>query len=161
MIRYVPYGFVLGIVLFLAVLWIDKRRQKKGLKPGRRLATVCFFTYVGILIMITYLSRESGGTSRMDWQIGSTLRINARNDAFLFENILLFIPYGFCFAWYRAWKPVFWKCTGWGFVTSLFIEVVQLVTKRGVFQIDDILTNTLGCILGGILFGFFRWCFRK
>ena len=33
---------------------------------------------------------------------------------------------------------------------------MQLVTGRGYFQIDDILTNTLGALFGGILFWLVR-----
>ena len=35
-----------------------------------------------------------------------------------------------------------------GLVTTLAVEYTQLLTGRGVFQIDDILTNALGCVLG-------------
>ncbi len=161
MVRYIPYGIVLGIALFLAVYLINLRRKKLGMEPGRLFATVCFYTYLGILLMITCFFRESGTETKIDLQIGSTLRINTRNSAFLFENILLFLPYGFCVAWYRDWKHVFFNGMAWGFFTSVCIEMMQLLTQRGVFQIDDILTNTLGCIIGGLGYRVFRWLFVR
>ena len=39
-----------------------------------------------------------------------------------------------------------------GTVTSLLIETLQLVTGRGFFQIDDILTNALGTVIGYLVF---------
>jgi glycopeptide antibiotics resistance protein len=42
------------------------------------------------------------------------------------------------------------KCIGAGFLFSMAIEVSQLLTKRGYFQTDDILTNVLGSIIGYI-----------
>ncbi|WP_276399878.1 VanZ family protein [Halalkalibacterium halodurans] len=32
--------------------------------------------------------------------------------------------------------------------TSLLIEVVQFITRRGYFDIDDIILNTVGGLLG-------------
>ena len=39
-----------------------------------------------------------------------------------------------------------------GAVTSFGIEFLQLVTRRGFFQIDDILTNVLGTVIGWLVF---------
>lgn len=44
-------------------------------------------------------------------------------------------------------------CVATGAFTSICIESLQLVTGRGYFQIDDILTNTLGMFLGYLVFG--------
>mgnify|MGYP002740313482 CR=1 FL=1 len=38
------------------------------------------------------------------------------------------------------------------FVTSLGVETFQLITGRGYFQIDDILTNVLGGVIGYWMF---------
>jgi hypothetical protein len=38
------------------------------------------------------------------------------------------------------------------FVTSLGVETIQLITGRGYFQVDDILTNVLGGIIGYWMF---------
>jgi glycopeptide antibiotics resistance protein len=42
-----------------------------------------------------------------------------------------------------------------GFLTSLFIEILQLVSARGIFQADDIITNTIGSLVGYLLYGLF------
>ncbi len=79
-----------------------------------------------------------------------------RNNAFVVENILLFIPYGFACPWvFRRARNLF-CCTLIGAVTSLGIESLQLLTRRGYFQIDDILTNTLGTILGFLIYWLWR-----
>lgn len=38
-----------------------------------------------------------------------------------------------------------------GFMTSLSFELIQFATTWGIFDVDDILFNTLGCILGILL----------
>ncbi|WP_416388616.1 VanZ family protein [Enterocloster clostridioformis] len=39
-----------------------------------------------------------------------------------------------------------------GFCLSCIIEMIQLITERGHFQIDDIVTNTLGTLIGALIF---------
>ena len=111
--------------------------------------------YLALMLVITFLSRESGDSKGIDLELFSTWGINDRNNAFVIENVLLFVPYGFlagfAFGRYRRFLP----CLALGAATSLGIETLQLVTGRGFFQIDDILTNTLGAVVGFLLYRLF------
>lgn len=69
-------------------------------------------------------------------------------------NIIMFSPIGFFTALLMD-KPRWWKSTGITFLTSLFIEVFQLFVSRGT-DIDDLILNTLGGLLGYWLFLFLR-----
>ena len=40
----------------------------------------------------------------------------------------------------------------YGFLCCLSIECFQLVTRRGYFEVDDVLHNTLGVIVGYLLY---------
>ena len=151
-IRYVPYGVVIGLCLCIMIRAINNSRRRRGKAPRRLWAPVCFFTYLALMGIITFLSREDGSAVGMDLQIGSGLHINARNDAYLVENILLFVPYGFCYAWYRCRKGILFSGMFVAFTTSFLIEVMQLITERGIFQLDDIITNTIGGVLGVLIF---------
>ena len=151
-LKYAPYGIVIGAVLLLVVHGINYWRRKQGKPQWRLLASVSLFTYFALMVIITFLSRDEGSAAGMDLQIGSGLNINARNDAYLVENVLLFIPYGFCFAWYLKQKGILFSAFFVGFATSFCIEVLQLITGRGIFQLDDIITNTIGCVLGAMIF---------
>ena len=91
MARYLPYGIAVGVALLLLVMGINRWRQKQGKAPVRLMPTVCFYTFLALIIIITFLSREGGDVVGIDLQIGSTLTINVRNDAYLIENILLFM----------------------------------------------------------------------
>ena len=66
-------------------------------------------------------------------------------------NVLLFIPIGF-FAGGALEKKHIWNALGIGFALSFFIELTQLITTRGVFNVDDIIHNTLGCVIGFLCF---------
>ena len=66
----------------------------------------------------------------------------------LIGNILIFIPLGLILP--RAFKlfdRVFWM-TFFSFVFILDIELFQLVTRFGEFDIDDIILNLAGCMMG-------------
>ncbi len=153
---YLPYGMLAAGILFLFFAGKNVYRMKKGKETRPIMASVCFCTYLLIIFCLTLLSREQGSTNKIDLEIGSTLRINIRNNAYIVENILLFIPYGFCLAWRFGGRKNRWFQVLGGLATTLAVEYTQLITGRGVFQIDDILTNVLGGMVG--IF-FFTWCF--
>lgn len=46
----------------------------------------------------------------------------------------------------------FWQDPSAKFLASLLVESIQLVSKLGSFDVDDIMLNTLGGILGYVLF---------
>lgn len=71
-------------------------------------------------------------------------------------NILLFIPFGYMLPCiFGKLQKVLWGVVLIGFVCSLLTEVVQLVTHLGWFDLDDLLNNTIGCVLGVILYRVF------
>lgn len=62
-------------------------------------------------------------------------------------NVALFIPIGMLLTGaYRKMK--WWQIMGCGFSLSLIIELLQLVTGRGLCEVDDLIHNTLGCMIG-------------
>lgn len=149
---YLPYGVIVGALMIIILKGINKHRIKKHQAPVPVAAKTCFFMYVTILLVITFLSRESGSRNGIDLHFFSTWGINERNNAYVIENILLFVPYGFLGAWAFPFVRSLIGCTFLGIMTSLGIEYLQMITERGFFQIDDILTNMLGAILGNGMF---------
>lgn len=68
------------------------------------------------------------------------------------ENILLFIPEGFLWSGIFSKKMRYLKIVLISFASSLAIEITQLLTGRGYFQISDLATNTAGGFLGSVAF---------
>lgn len=157
MLSYLPDGILLGLPLSLIIMTAMRKSYRS---KGRRLPWICgslLGIYITILVIITLFSREAGSREGIDLQLLSTWGINARNNAYVVENVLLFIPFGIlvCLVFRDMRNPVLGMCLG--FVCSLSIECIQLVSKRGYFQIDDIVTNVLGMMIGYFVF----WIFRK
>lgn len=153
--RYLPYGLGVGFIFSAVWLWAEKMWcARRGKAAGAVWPKVAFCVYLALMLVITFLSREtgSGDGKGMDLQLFSTWGINERNNAFVVENVLLFFPYGLLGAWAFGRMRRLWACAAVGVLTSFGIEYLQLVTDRGYFQIDDILTNTLGTVIGVVLF---------
>ncbi len=68
-------------------------------------------------------------------------------------NVVFFLPLGYSLRRIFRWKP--WAVVVGGFLTSLLIESAQLTGVFGIFpcsyrlfDVDDLITNTLGAVLG-------------
>lgn len=154
--KYLPYGLTLGLPLsavLVIIMCLGRREQRQSFRTI--LPVVVYSMFLAILLVITFFSRESGSNvGSIDLELGSTWRnySNDANHALVVENVLLFIPYGFLCSW--AFVPLrnFFSCALFGALTSMAVECLQLVTGRGYFQIDDILTNILGTVIGFLLF---------
>ena len=69
-------------------------------------------------------------------------------------NILVFVPAGVYFTAFfgeRKW----WEGIGASFLISLSFEIIQWIFSIGVSDITDLLGNTLGGVLGTLLFVLF------
>ena len=76
-------------------------------------------------------------------------------------NILLFIPLGFCIPLFFSNKNKLIKIILYGFTASLTIEVLQIFTPFNTTDIDDIIFNTLGAIIGFAIFNIIYKIFRN
>lgn len=65
-------------------------------------------------------------------------------------NMLMFIPYGFFASYFLKLKKP-WLILGLTFLVSITIETTQLLIGR-VFDIDDIVLNVIGGLLGFTIF---------
>ncbi len=139
---------------------VSKWRVKRNKPPVAIVAKSAYMMYVVIILCITFLFRESGSRIGIDLDLFSTWGINDRNNAYVIENVFLFIPYGIMCAWAFPTLRRFFPCAMIGLATSIAVECMQLYTGRGFFQVDDILTNLLGSIVGYLVFRIF-WRKRK
>lgn len=75
--------------------------------------------------------------------------LNGRKDLIEehYLNVSVFIPLGILI-WVVLKRKQWWRALLFGSAVSLLIEIMQLVLKRGLCEFDDILHNTLGCMIG-------------
>lgn len=105
-------------------------------------------------------------------EVKSFLEIDSYQDAWvnfsaaawrnIILNICMFVPFGVllpsCIKSCQSW----WKTYLAGFVFTVGIESVQLVARRGLFELDDIMGNTVGAMIGYGIFalGICAWQIR-
>ena len=70
----------------------------------------------------------------------------------LSANLLVFMPMGVYLPYFFKNNLSLKQCIKWLFGMVLFVEVIQFVLRNGNFDIDDIILNVLGGIIGYLLF---------
>ena len=140
----------------------------------RAFGKVLFLLYVGFLIYFLFVAEWYGRTEiaddyRYNLELFKEIRrfITYREQigtfsvfANLFGNILIFVPYGF-FISLASRSRGFFKTLFCSMGLSLGVEIVQLFTRVGSFDVDDILLNTVGGVLGYIIFAICNQIRRK
>lgn len=79
----------------------------------------------------------------------------------LIGNVVAFVPFGALVRWVRNKKTGAFVAILYTFLFSLCIELVQLVTKVGVFDVDDLILNTLGGAIGYLCYRVLRAIDRR
>lgn len=75
----------------------------------------------------------------------------------LVGNVVGFLPFGAILPVLKRNMRSFWKILLLSFEFTAVIEVTQLITRVGSFDVDDMILNTLGGVLG---YGIFTLCNR-
>lgn len=133
----------------------------------KKVGTIVFLLYIAALIYFLFFSESYGRTEFAEreyqynivpfreikrfWiyrkQLGAFAVVTN-----LLGNVVGFVPFGFILPLISRRVRGFFLITLSGFTLSLLVEVIQLVTKVGCFDVDDMILNTLGAAIGYILF---------
>lgn len=123
--------------------------------------------YVCMMLFRTLLCRPIWGNP-LDSVLGIWGSQNADGAVYTenIENLILFVPFMILLYWAEEKREdrrkmpvqtVLLKSLWISFVVSLFIEGCQLFLKIGTFQLTDLVFNSLGGLLGGLIYwGFDR-----
>lgn len=101
-----------------------------------------------LILYITLLRRAPGYNESIRLHV--KLWPNAGIWAGNLLNLILYVPYG-ATSW--QWKREGKKIVAVGFALSVFCEVLQYLTGRGMADVNDVLFNTLGAAVGVWLAG--------
>ena len=104
------------------------------------------FLYCGVILYMTLLFRETGGSELRLELYGAYKKIFSDSEARadILKNIWLFIPLGAIL--YQIW-PCRWVLVI-PFLLSGMIEAVQFITGTGICELIDIVNNGLGGTIG-------------
>lgn len=134
------------------VAWIEvfktNRRFRKLFALAFVTSMILFRTLLNRNLWMNPLSNVMGG-----WGIWETVNGERTLTTECIENVILMMPFTGMVMWtFDVEKRVIWKSTKLGLIFSVSIEMLQLLLRLGTFQVSDIVYNTLGGMLGGIVY---------
>lgn len=150
-------GIVFGLMYCLISLYLYDYTQQELREKMASVFFKCPFAfllgfYCYLVLGITILSREKSNTSYIIRPIPfSTWGTDLWHLTLWTENILMMVPLGILL--YILWAPfrkISWSVSA-GFLLSLLIECIQLFTRLGKFEMDDIINNVIGTCIGFLI----------
>ena len=128
----IPWWYYAIAVLIGAVVW-KAWRWEGGLLAG----------YMFLVLAETVLIRKPFDGQHFQSQLfWSWKQWNVQKEQIL-TNVAMFIPIGVLAGWLWKWRGL-WFAAG----LSLLVEVLQLITSRGLLEFDDVFHNMIGAVLG-------------
>jgi len=138
--------------------------MKKG-ELGRIVAILAFLAYLLLLSYLLFFSSTYGRTAEMGYRYNLKPFAEIRRGLEHVEqvgyryvlvnivgNIAAFMPFGFLLPLITERKMHTGKVLCYSFLLSLCAELIQLVSRTGAFDVDDLILNTIGGIFGW-------WCY--
>lgn len=134
--------FCLGVVVFIA--W-------KGFKTGLRYSVaLLLIEYIFLIFCSTVIFRAKGETRQYDFHpFWSYDRPELLVENIM--NVIVFIPIGMILGSLLKVKGSWLVALLIGCGISVTIESLQFFLMRGFSEVDDVIHNTVGCIVGYIL----------
>lgn len=153
----IAFAVVFLIIAFIAVILL---RQKK-IVIMQAVSCLLLLTFLAVIFGSTVFTRTPGLRQYQlevfwSWKeilkIGKCGRMGSSTEGGLLQenllNILLLLPVGFLLPGIFNRRLKWWQGLIVGMMISSAIEASQLVLCRGLFEFDDIIHNSLGCMLG-------------
>lgn len=165
----------MGLLLLLLVIkhWLPKSKHIFLMVLATYLIAVLFVTlghrttdYAGetnLVLFSTFQRMFAPTVHRLqEWGFPRGLRelkwIGYKSWESVILNLLMLLPLGYLLPLCHRGMKRCWSVILTGFVLSLLIEILQLLTHRGWFDVDDIFLNTLGALIG---YGLYKAILRK
>ena len=158
MVLYIALGLLVALAVALLAQYLAAHRRTMS-----RSGVILYLLWLAVVLYLTLFSRvgNQGGRAMalMKPFHGLSEAIAQRsaeplNHAFL--NILLFVPFGFFIPRVNIRLSHAGLVLLCGIVTSTLIEGLQFILRLGYCDIDDIIANALGAIVGYGIYSLFR-----
>ena len=174
---YEPFGFSL-LLSFLAMFFYlyayEPSAAGKGWKSAiltwyqkikesvffRKLFFLAFVT--SLILFRTLLNRQLWMNPLSDvmggWGIWKTVNGEQKLTTECIENVIMMVPFSAVVMWTfeeklgNGWKKILRQSGKIAFIFSVSIEMLQLLLRLGTLQLSDIFYNTVGGVLGGLMY---------
>lgn len=174
---YEPFGFSLllsFLVMFFYLYAYEAQDAGKGWKNAivtwykefkksvffRKLFLLAFV--ISMILFRTLLNRNLWVNPLSDvmggWGIWKMVNGEEKLTTECIENVIMMIPFTSIVMWTfgenigNSWKKILWQSWKIAFIFSVSIEMLQLLLRLGTFQLSDIFYNTVGGVVGGLMY---------
>ena len=169
---YEPFGFSLllsFLAMFLYLYAYEPQDAGKGWKSAivtwyQKFKESMFFRKLFLLAFVTSLilfrtllnrnlwmnplSNVMGG-----WSLWETVNGERQLTIACIENVIMMVPFSTMVMWtFNVRDKILWQSGKIAFLFSALIELLQVLLRLGTFQLSDIVYNTVGGIIGGVLY---------
>ncbi len=134
-------------------------------KRRRVVRWLLFVIYIAAMVYLMFFSEELGRGISADYRYNlvpfkEIKRFLTHADILGFRvvllnllgNVLVFVPFGYELCPISGDRVRLWSAILYSVALSTGIELIQLLTRVGSCDVDDIILNTLGGLLGYVLF---------
>ena len=139
------------------VTWYQKFKESEFFRKLFLLAFVTsmilFRTLLNRNLWMNPLSYVMSG-----WSIWKTVNGEQKLTTECIENVIMMMPFSAVVMWTfeekigNGWKRILWQSGKIAFIFSISIEMLQLLLRLGTFQLSDIFYNTVGGVVGGLVY---------
>lgn len=159
----------LGILVLVGGSYYFYKRVLHGKRRLSKKQGGLIMLLIGWLIIVlglTTMSRGANFTGDINTHLFSGY-VNAWNKWSFSElqlilfNMLMFVPLGLLLPLLNRRAQVFWITCLISLLTTAGIEVLQLLTGKGIFELDDILHNLVGSLAGYFIIMAILACARQ
>ena len=176
-VNMIPY-MIITVPIYLIIRFILLNKNKSKVNWYREISLFIFVLFIVGLSSQTIIPKFENGVNgfsivksgihetnlipfKVIVETYNEVFVNGYFNYFLINflgNIIMFMPIGF-------FIPLLWNVSNKkvviiGFCSSLFIEICQLFLTRGT-DVDDLMLNTIGVILGLLLYRFLYKKFKS
>lgn len=153
---HLPKGILIGTLLISAIILLNMVwyfiKKKDLVSPAQLLYMGSFTVYMFTILQLSYFSRLEGSRNTVSLIFLETWSGSIQSKAYVIENVLMMLPFG-------ALLPTILKparnvlcCIPLGFMFSTCLEYAQYCSQRGHMQVDDVVMNTIGTIVGFVIY---------
>ena len=162
---FIPYVYIVAVYTAIYLLVraavsirnkkIDWKRERLHILMYINLLVIIYFTFSPLLLDLNEVFNCRINLIPFVYLFDYDVRAHMIYN--VFGNIMMFVPTGIVLPVLYKRLDNFFKVAGTGLLISLAIEILQLPFADRTSDVDDLILNTLGVVIGYVLFVIVRY----
>lgn len=153
-----PISIVVTLLCWLIMKLIEKKcvadNKLRALIIQRKRWILGLAFYISVLVQVVVLSRTPGTIRTIVWIPFRTPGGDNLIILYALANLVIFIPFGILVPEVFYGINTLWKISLVTLVTSVCIETIQYILACGYSQVEDVIMNVAGGLIGYLIIKF-------